>query len=318
MALLEEVKKKYRLNGQIYSVTDFCANVKQALSAKPEYAAVHVLGEISNLAKPQSGHYYFSLTDGISNLACVFFRPNHKHGFQLEEGQQVLVVGQVTTHPSKSVFQVNVKQVYPVGEGIESIKLKQLKEKLDKEGLFSASRKKPLPEHPKTIGLLVAKGSEAELDVVDTLRQTAPGINIQYAYARVSGKEAAETIQSALSALNRMNVDVIIVARGGGPKEDLSVFNEESVVRAIAASKIPVVTGIGHESDVTLADFAADKSAITPTAAAKEVTGDALSRAKAEKERSKKELYDLGKLAVVLLILLVIVLLIIFGPKVIR
>ena len=179
MAMLDDVKKKYRLNGQIFSVTDFCANVKQALSAKPEYAAVHVLGEISNLAKPQSGHYYFSLTDGVSNLACVFFRPNHHHGFQLEEGQQVLIVGQVTTHPSKSVFQVNVKHVYPVGEGIESIKLKQLKEKLDKEGLFSANRKKPLREHTKTIGFLATKGSEAERDVIDTLRQTAPGINIQ-------------------------------------------------------------------------------------------------------------------------------------------
>lgn len=318
MALLEEVKKKYGLNGQIYSVTDFCSNVKQALSSKPEFAAVHVLGEITNLAHPQSGHYYFSLTDGTSNLACVFFRPNHKHGFQLEDGQQVLVVGSVSVHPSKSVFQINVKQVYPVGEGIESIKLKQLKEKLDKEGLFAASRKKPLPVHPKTVGLVVAKGSEAERDVVDTLRQTAPDIGIQFAYARVSGKEAADTLVNALYVLNRMNVDVIIMARGGGPKEDLSVFNDEALVRAIVASKIPVVTGIGHESDVTLSDFAADKSAITPTAAAKEVTGDALSRAKAEKERAKKDLYDLGKLALILFILLVIVLLVLFGPKVLR
>lgn len=318
MAMLDDVRKKYAVNGQVYSVTDFCANVKQALQAKPEYASVHVLGEISNLAKPQSGHYYFSLTDGESNLACVFFRPNHKHGFQLEEGMQVLVAGQVTVHPSKSVFQINVKQIYPVGDGIESLKLKQLKEKLEKEGLFAASRKKPLPVHPARVGVVCAKGSEAELDVVDTLRQTAPGIGITFAYARVSGKEAPEALVQALSTMARSGVDVIIVARGGGPKEDLSAFNDESVVRAIAASKIPVVTGIGHESDVTLSDFAADKSAITPTAAAKEVTGDALSRAKAEKERSRKDMYDLAKVALLLFIGLIVILLLVFGPKLLR
>jgi len=318
MALLEEVRKKYGVNGQVYSVTDFCANVKQALQAKPEFALVHVLGEVSNLAKPQSGHYYFSLSDGTSNLSCTFFRPNHKHGFQLQEGMQVLVAGQVAVHPSKSVFQINVKQVYPVGEGIESIKLKQLKEKLEKEGLFAASRKKPLPEHPAKIGVVCAKGSEAELDVVDTLRQQAPGVKITFAYARVSGKEAPESLVQALNIIGRSGVDVIIVARGGGPKEDLSAFNDEAVVRAIAASKIPIVTGIGHESDVSLADFVADKSAITPTAAAKEVTGDALSRAKAEKERSRKDMYDLAKLALILFIGLIVVLLLIFWPMLFR
>lgn len=306
MATLEEVKKRFRID-HVLSVSEVLSGVRKSLEGNLDLGGMHVLGEVTNLAKPASGHYYFSLTDGERTLSCTLFRRNHRHGFELEDGMQILVVGSMTTHPSKSIFQLNVVQVYPVGEGVEALKFKQLKAKLAREGLFDESRKKALPEQPKTVGVVCGKGSDAERDVENTLLEAAPGLTIVKVYSKVSGKDAAESLVKAIEAFeSKFAVDVLIVARGGGPKEDLSVFNDEAVVRAIAACRVPVVTGIGHETDYTLADFAADKAAITPTAAAKEVTGDALARAKAEKVRQQAGVLWAKKAVLYLLIALLV------------
>jgi len=231
-------------------------------------------GEISNLTLAASGHAYFSLKDGTAQIRCVMFR--HKVGllpFRLSEGMQVELKGLVTLYEARGDFQINVDTMRSAGLGRLYEAFEKLKAKLSAEGLFDTTGKRPLPTHPAAIGIVTSQAAAALRDVVTTLARRMPGIPVILYPAQVQGEGSARQIaQAILQASSRAEVDVLIVCRGGGSIEDLWSFNEEIVARAIASCTIPVVSGVGHETDFTICDFVADRRAPTPTAAAELVS----------------------------------------------
>ena len=235
-----------------------------------------VRGEISNLVKAASGHFYFSLKDDQAQVRCVMFR--HKNQLlsdSVANGQQVEVLAVVTLYEQRGDFQLTVEQMRPAGLGVLYERFAQLKLKLESEGLFDAASKRPLPSYPRRIGIVTSLQAAALRDVLTTLRLRLPGVPVVLYPAPVQGAGSAEQIAAAIrTASQRAECDVLIVCRGGGSIEDLWAFNEEVVARAIAASAIPVVSGVGHETDFTIADFVADERAPTPTAAAQRVVPD--------------------------------------------
>jgi exodeoxyribonuclease VII large subunit len=235
-----------------------------------------VRGEISNFVKAASGHFYFSLKDDQAQVRCVMFR--HKNQLLSEavsNGQQVEVLATVTLYEQRGDFQLTVEQIRPAGLGILYEQFARLKQLLESEGLFAAGRKRPLPAFPRRIGIITSPQAAALRDVLTTLRLRLPSVPVVLYPAPVQGTGSAEKIAAAIRLANsRAECDVLIVCRGGGSIEDLWAFNEEIVARAIAASEIPIVSGIGHETDFTIADFVADERAPTPTAAAQRVAPD--------------------------------------------
>jgi len=241
-----------------------------------------VRGEISNLVKAASGHWYFSLKDDQAQVRCVMFRHKNQllsnpvgNGQQVANGQQVEILAAVTLYEQRGDFQLTVEQMRPAGVGILYEQFERLKQLLQGEGLFAAERKRTLPVFPTRIGIITSPQAAALRDVLTTLKLRLPSVPVVLYPAPVQGAGSAEKIVQAIAAANRRaECDVLIVCRGGGSIEDLWAFNEEAVARAIAASEIPVVSGIGHETDFTIADFAADERAPTPTAAAQRVAPD--------------------------------------------
>ncbi|MGB7082357.1 MAG: exodeoxyribonuclease VII large subunit, partial [Candidatus Acidiferrales bacterium] len=235
-----------------------------------EFPDVWVEGEISNFRAAQSGHLYFTLKDEKAQIRCVCFRDQVRGlRFRPEDGLKVTVRGGVSVYESRGEYQIYVSHVEPVGLGALQLAFEQLKKKLEAEGLFDAERKKPLPALPRRIGIVSSPQGAAIRDIVRVLRRRFPNLHVMLFPVKVQGDGAAEEIVRAIRHFNRAEmVDVMIVARGGGSLEDLWAFNEEIVARAIAASEIPIITGIGHETDTTIADFAADMRAPTPSAAA--------------------------------------------------
>jgi len=235
-----------------------------------------VSGEISNLTRAASGHWYFSLKDAGAQVRCVMFRSrNAGLDWQPREGDHVEARVLVTLYEARGEFQLTVEALQRAGLGALFEAFEKLKAKLEKEGLFAAERKRPLPAHPAQIGIVTSPDGAALHDVLTTLRRRMPGIPVVVYPTPVQGKGAAERIAAAIhAASSRADCDVLIVCRGGGSIEDLWQFNEEAVARAIAACPMPVVCGIGHETDFTIADFAADVRAPTPTAAAELVCPD--------------------------------------------
>lgn len=235
-----------------------------------------VCGEISNLVKAASGHWYFSLKDDQAQVRCVMFR--HKNQLLREpiaNGQQVEVLAVATLYEQRGDFQLNVEQMRPAGLGVLYEQFARLKQLLESEGLFAAARKRALPVFPKGIGIVTSPQAAALRDVLTTLKLRLPGAPVVLYPVPVQGAGSAEKIAAALQVANqRAECDVLIVCRGGGSIEDLWAFNEETVARAIAASTIPIVSGIGHETDFTITDFVADERAPTPTAAAQRVAPD--------------------------------------------
>ena len=235
-----------------------------------------VRGEISNLVKAASGHWYFSLKDDQAQVRCVMFR--HKSQLLREpiaNGQQVEVLAVATLYEQRGDFQLNVEQMRPAGLGVLYEQFARLKQLLESEGLFAAARKRALPVFPKGIGIVTSPQAAALRDVLTTLKLRLPGAPVVLYPVPVQGAGSAEKIAAALQVANqRAECDVLIVCRGGGSIEDLWAFNEETVARAIAASTIPIVSGIGHETDFTITDFVADERAPTPTAAAQRVAPD--------------------------------------------
>ncbi|MFK7090399.1 exodeoxyribonuclease VII large subunit [Chromobacterium violaceum] len=235
---------------------------------------VWIGGEISNLTLAASGHAYFSLKDGGAQIRCVMFR--HKLSllpFRPQEGMQVELRGQVTLYEARGEFQINVGEMRAAGLGRLYEAFERLKARLQAEGLFDNARKRELPAHPAAIGIVTSPAAAALRDVVSTLRRRMPGIPLILYPAQVQGEGSARQIADALRlAGERREVDVLIVCRGGGSIEDLWSFNEEIVARAVAASPIPTVSGVGHETDFTICDFVADRRAPTPTAAAELVS----------------------------------------------
>ena len=241
-----------------------------------EMGLVWLVGEISNLVLHSSGHWYFSLKDSGAQVRCAMFRgQNRRVAFRPQEGQQVLVQARLSLYEPRGDYQLIIETMRPAGAGQLQLQLEQLKQRLQAEGLFASERKRPLPAHPGCIGLITSPTGAAIHDLLTVLRRRAPSIPVILYPAMVQGEQAAEQLIAALNRANRRReCDLLIIGRGGGSIEDLWCFNDERLVRAIAASALPIVSAVGHESDVTLSDFAADLRAPTPSAAAELVTPD--------------------------------------------
>jgi exodeoxyribonuclease VII large subunit len=242
-------------------------------SIEAQFSDIWLEGELSNLRAPGSGHVYCTLKDKASQIRAVLFRSTAvRLRFALQEGLHVIVRGRLTVYEPRGEYQIVLDTVEPKGIGALQLAFEQLKERLAMEGLFDQDRKKSIPAFPRTVGVVTSLTGAAIRDILAVLRRRWPTLHIIIAPVQVQGENAGCQIAEALIALNKLgSVDVIIVGRGGGSLEDLWSFNEEIVVRAIAGSHVPVVSAVGHEIDVTLADFVADLRAPTPSAAAEAV-----------------------------------------------
>jgi exodeoxyribonuclease VII large subunit len=243
--------------------------IRESLEA--EFPALWVRGEITGLKRAESGHYYFKLAEGkAAVLETVLYRTDATRlRFDPHDGQQVEAFGRISVYEPRGRYQLVVREMRPAGLGARLVALEELRRRLQEEGLFDAARKRPLPRFPRRIGLVTSPAGAAVRDLVKVLRARWPAIGIVIAPVRVQGAGAADEIAAAVAAFNRhAGVDVLVVGRGGGSLEDLWAFHEEVVVRAIAASRIPVISAVGHETDWTLADHAADVRAATPSNAA--------------------------------------------------
>ena len=247
-------------------------------TVEDNFVQVLVEGELTNLAAPASGHWYFSLKDEQAQLRAVMFRTqNRLLRFQPENGLQVVCSGRVSVYNQRGELQLIVDALHPLGAGGLQLAFEQLKGRLEAEGLFAAERKRPLPGHPVVVGVVTSATGAAIHDILNVLQRRAAGVRVLLCPVRVQGEGAAEAIAAAIDDLNRHGLaEVLIVGRGGGSLEDLWAFNTEVVARAIAASRVPVISAVGHETDVTIADFVADLRAPTPSAAAELVVASRL------------------------------------------
>jgi exodeoxyribonuclease VII large subunit len=253
---------------EVLSVSRLVALLKETV----EENFVHVLvsGEIANFSTPSSGHYYFALKDERAQLRAVMFRmQNRLLSFRPENGMAVMCRGRLSVYSQRGEIQLLVDALEPLGVGSQQIALEQLKQRLAREGLFAEERKRPLPAFPRIIGVVTSATGAAIHDILNVLRRRGAGLRVMLRPVRVQGEGAATEIAEGIADLNRHGeADVLIVGRGGGSTEDLWAFNEEPVARAIFASRIPVISAVGHEVDVTIADLVADLRAPTPSAAA--------------------------------------------------
>ena len=252
----------------MYTVSDLTARIRDLLAKN--FTDVIVQGEISNCRVAGSGHIYCTLKDERAQVRCVFFKTQQRGmKFHPEDGLQVMVRGSISVYEARGEYQIYVESMEPVGRGALQLAFEQLKKRLEAEGLFEAAKKKPLPLLPSRIGLVTSSSGAAVRDVVRILTRRFPNVHLTVYPVRVQGSGASVEIVEALRYFSRKRlVDVILLVRGGGSLEDLWSFNEEIVARAIAASTIPVISGVGHETDFTIADFVADVRASTPSAAA--------------------------------------------------
>ncbi len=259
------------------TVTDVTRYLRELLESDMLLQDVWVLGEVSNLSRPSSGHIYFTLKDHQCALRCVIWRSTAQRlRFDLQNGMAVDAHGSVSLYERDGNYQLYVVALRPAGEGLLYQRLMRLKADLETEGLFDTERKRPIPLFPHRIGIVTSPSGAALQDMLNTLRRRFPLAEVLLAPCSVQGAEAPAEIVAAIRALNRADPpDVILVARGGGSLEDLWAFNDERVVRAVAESRAPVITGVGHETDFTLVDFASDLRAPTPTGAAMLAVPDA-------------------------------------------
>jgi exodeoxyribonuclease VII large subunit len=257
---------------QTLTVSELTARIKDMLEGS--FPAVWVSGEISNFSRPQSGHCYFTLKDDIAQIRAVMWRGTAlKLKFAMSDGLEVLCRGHLDVYAPRGSYQLVVDELEPKGVGALELALRKLREKLSAEGLFDPARKRPLPVFPKRIAFVTSPTGAAVRDFLEVLRRRWRGVEVLIIPARVQGDGSVTEIVAGIRAANRLKPapDVLIVGRGGGSLEDLWSFNEEAVVRAIAASRIPTVSAVGHEIDVTLADLVADVRALTPSEAAERV-----------------------------------------------
>ena len=265
---------------KILSVSEVTSQVRRLLEG--QVGTIWVTGEVTNLRAQSSGHMYFTLKDAGSQLSCVLFRAEPvAHRELLDDGQKVLLQGDVTVYEARGQYQMIVRAVELQGVGALQIAFEKLKQKLAAEGLFALERKRELPRYPQRIGLVTSPTGAAIRDVLHVVRRRNPSLQIVLAPARVQGDGAAREIAAAIRMLNHFNaergtrnaeIDLILITRGGGSLEDLWAFNEEIVARAVFESALPVVSAVGHEIDFTISDFVADLRAATPSAAAEIIT----------------------------------------------
>ena len=273
---------------KIYSVSDLNANIKSLL--EESFPFVWIFGEISNFRIPASGHYYFSLKDTASQISSVMFRgQQRKLKFEPEDGMSVTGMGRISVYEPRGTYQIILEYLEPSGIGALQLAFEQLKNRLADEGLFKDENKIKLPFIPNKIGVITSPSGAAVHDILQVVNRRFPNIVIQIFPVKVQGAGAVAEIVSALGLLNSLGeCDVAILARGGGSLEDLQAFNSEPVARAIFASKVPIISAVGHETDYTIADFVADLRAPTPSAAAEVVVPE-----KSALERRRKEIESL-------------------------
>ena len=252
----------------VMTITELTRQIKFSLESS--FPRVWVEGEISNFKQHSSGHLYFTLKDEGAQLSALMWRSRVAGlTFQPEDGMKVKARGSITVYPPRGNYQLDVDQIQPLGLGELQRAFERLKQKLDAEGLFDAAHKKPIPEFPERIGLVTSETGAALQDIRSVLSRRHPSVDVVLVPVRVQGVGAAEEIAHAIKSMNDCGgIDVLIIGRGGGSFEDLWAFNEEVVARAIYASKIPVISAVGHEIDFSIADFVADLRAPTPSAAA--------------------------------------------------
>jgi len=257
---------------QVLSVSQLTGEIKDLLEG--QFPSVWVCGEISNFSRPQSGHCYLTLKDDFAQIRAVMWRNTARAvKFELHDGLEVVCRGNVDVYAPRGSYQLVITQVEPKGIGALELALRKLRERLAAEGLFAAERKRPLPRFPRRIAFVTSPTGAAIRDFLEVLRRRWSGAHVLVVPVRVQGDGAAAEIAAGIAAVNNLvePVDVLVVGRGGGSLEDLWAFNEEIVVRAIHASRIPVVSAVGHEIDVTLSDLVADVRALTPSEAAERI-----------------------------------------------
>jgi exodeoxyribonuclease VII large subunit len=256
-----------------WTVSKLTFYIRKLLEENETLQDVWVQGEISNLSRPASGHVYFTLKDSSAALKCVMWKTSAARlGIPLQDGKAVEVHGKIGVYEVSGQYQLYADQIRPVGEGALYQEFMRLKALLEAEGLFAPERKRPIPMFPQKIGIVTSGTGAALRDMLNTLRRRLPLVEVILAPSPVQGIEAPPALVKAIQSVNLYSPDVIILARGGGSIEDLWAFNDERVVRAVATSAVPVICGVGHETDFTLCDFAADLRAPTPTAAAELAT----------------------------------------------
>ncbi len=253
---------------KIYTVSQLNHDIRMLLEAN--FQAFWVEGEISNFKHHTSGHMYLSLKDDKAQISAVFFsRLNQALKFELKDGLKVLVMGKISYYEPQGKCQLYIEQIQPKGIGALQLAFLQLKEKLEKEGLFDPARKKPIPKFPRVVGVVTSPTGAAICDILNIIARRFDGVSVLLNPVRVQGEGAAEEISRAIYEMNELGgMDVLIVGRGGGSLEDLWAFNEEIVARAVYASRIPIISAVGHEIDWTICDLVADLRAPTPSAAA--------------------------------------------------
>ncbi len=263
-------------NISVLKVSEINRYVKGLIHGDPRLRDLWVGGELSNFKHHRSGHMYFTLKDSKSSLRCVFFRrENARCLFKPSDGMEVILHGNISVYEPDGVYQLYVSEMEPAGMGSLFLAFEQLKKKLEQEGLFRPEHKKKIPALPRRIGLVTSTTGAALQDILITVKARYPHVHLVVAESLVQGPGAGSDIVRALGLLNRRkDIDVIILTRGGGSLEDLWPFNEEMVARAIYRSEVPVISAVGHETDFTIADFAADLRAPTPTAAASAAVPD--------------------------------------------
>ena len=253
---------------RVWKVRDLVAAVRSHIER--EYSDAWVEGEISNFRAPDSGHLYFTLKDGNAQMRVVMFRSSARLlRFRPADGLQVLVRGRVTVYEDRGELQISAEYIEPKGAGSLQLAFEQLKAKLEAEGLFAAERKKAIPQLPTRIGIVTSAQAAALRDILNVIERRHHSVNVLIYPAQVQGDAASREVAAGVRYFNQHdNVDVIVVARGGGSAEDLAAFNDEALARTIAASEIPLISAVGHETDFTIVDFVADLRAPTPSAAA--------------------------------------------------
>lgn len=262
-------------SGEFYTVTSLNRHIKEILDGEVSLRLVKLKGEVSNLKKYPSGHVYFTLKDENSVISAVmFYNDAIRIGFNLKDGDEVLAYGSVSVYPQRGSYQIYVSEIELFGQGALLVELEKLKQKLKAEGLFDENRKRPIAAYPESIGIISASGSAAIEDMIKNIHRRYPIARIYFFPSLVQGSAAPKDLLRAFELTKSYDLSTLIIGRGGGASEDLNAFNDEALVRALATSRVPIISAIGHEIDFTLVDYVADRRVSTPTGAAELATPD--------------------------------------------
>ncbi|MFA5442810.1 MAG: exodeoxyribonuclease VII large subunit [Bacilli bacterium] len=261
--------------GEFYTVTSLNRHIKEILDGDASLRFIRLKGEVSNLKKYPSGHFYFTLKDENSVVSAVmFYNDALRIGFDMKDGDEVLAYGSISVYPQRGSYQLYVNGIELFGQGAILVELEKLKQKLKAEGLFDESRKRPIPSFPKAIGIISASGSAAIEDMIKNIQRRYPVTQIYFFPSLVQGSAAPKDLLRAFNLSKTYDLTTLIIGRGGGASEDLNAFNDETLVRVLATSQVPIISAIGHEIDFTLVDYIADRRVSTPTGAAELATPD--------------------------------------------